>query len=149
MTLPTITATGNVAADPELRYTQSGKAATTVRILCNESRKKPEGGYETVSTTGLDAQFWETDAQQVADHIRKGDYVTVTGQLTVRHYDKQDGSKGTAVEVKYPRISKGLPKAGATTAAAPGQVTIQPNAWSTAPATNQPADPWATEPAPF
>ena len=55
MSLPTITATGNLTADPELRFTQAGKAVATVSIATNRSRKT-DAGWETTHTTYLTDQ---------------------------------------------------------------------------------------------
>ncbi len=38
-------------------------------------------------------------AEKLAPHIRKGTKLVVNGRLDVRQYDRNDGTKGTAVEV--------------------------------------------------
>ena len=44
MSLPTLTATGNLTAEPELRFTPSGKSVTTFTIACNDRRKDQTTG---------------------------------------------------------------------------------------------------------
>lgn len=137
MTLPSITATGNLAADPELKFTQSGKAVASLSVGCNENKKNDAGNWETVSTTWLRISLWDDEAQSAVEHLRKGDSVTVTGQLMTREFERNDGTKGLSVEVKYARISKNLPR---------GQRAAQPaqdNSWGGRPS-QQAADPWGT-----
>jgi single-strand DNA-binding protein len=139
MSLPSIQATGRLGDDPELRFTPGGKAVADFRIACDENKKNGDQ-WEKVSTTWLRVSIWERDAEAVAEHVKKGDLVTVIGSLTVREYDKKDGGKGTSVEIKNATVSKALPRVGA----------VQPSSsWQQpAPAqTNTTADPWSTQPA--
>jgi hypothetical protein len=41
MNEPTITMTGNLATQPELRFTPSGKAVAHVSVVCNPADKTP------------------------------------------------------------------------------------------------------------
>lgn len=129
MSLPTITATGNLAADPDLKFTQSGKPALNFRIGCNENKRDEAGQWQTVSTTWLGVTLWGDDAERYADLLHKGDQVMVTGQLTVREYDRTEGTKGTAVEVKFARVG-----VISTKSAAQPQQTAQSNPWGGQPA---------------
>lgn len=147
--LPTITATGNLAADPDLRFTASGKACANLRIGCNKNRKNDAGEWETTATVWLGVTLWGAEAERAVEHYKKGDEVTVTGHLITREYDRQDGTKGTAIEVDYPTVS--LPRIREDRQQ---QQTTQPagapptSAWGT-PATppEQPAAPAPAQPA--
>lgn len=126
MTLPTITATGNVGGDPELSWTPSGKAVCNISVGCNQNKKNQAGEWETVSTTWLRVQLWDQAAEAAAEAIQKGDQVMVTGQLDVRDYETKDGNKGKSVEVKFATIAKvvrggsgGGPRPAQRTQAAP------------------------------
>ncbi len=109
MTLPTITATGRLGADPELRYLGSGKPVANFRIACDDRRKEGDE-WKTLSTTWLAVDQWGDEAEAAAEHLKKGDLVTVVGQLNVREYDTNDGTKRLSVEIKYGRVSKALPR---------------------------------------
>lgn len=137
MTLPSVTATGNLGADPDLKFTPSGKAVASLSIGCNENKKNDAGQWETVSTTWLRISLWDDEAQSAVEHLRKGDQVTVTGQLVTREFDRNDGTKGLSVEVKYARVSKNLPRG----ARGERQAPQQDNAWGGQPQ-QQAADPW-------
>lgn len=108
MTLPTITATGRLGADPELRFTPSGKAVTNFRIACDD-RKKDGDEWKTENTVWLAVDQWDDEAESAAHNLKKGDLVTVIGSLNVREYD-HNGTKKTAVEIKYGRITTALPR---------------------------------------
>jgi len=145
MTLPTITATGNLGRDPEMRTTRSGKVCADLSIGCNKNRKNERGEWETVSTTWLRVTLWGAEAERARDIFRKGHEVTVTGQLSVREYEKQDGSKGTAIEVDYPTVSlpkiredRQAPAAATSEASAWGQPSTGGDSWATRPATDAP-----------
>lgn len=110
MTLPAITATGNLTRDPELRFTTTGKAAATITIACNDRQKDATGTWVDGATCFLDVQLWERDAEQACEHLRKGQRVTVEGRLSQRTWETKDGAKRTAVEVVRARITVPLPQ---------------------------------------
>ena len=130
MTLPSITATGRLGADPELKFTGSGKAVCNFRMACDK-KKQENGEWKTLSTVWLSVSLWENDAEAAAEHLAKGDLVTVVGQLNVREYERKDGTKGQSVEIDYGRVSKALPKSGGRSAPRP-QSTPSSNPWDTA-----------------
>lgn len=130
MSLPTITATGRLGADPELKFTPTGKAVANFRIASTESKKDANGQWQDVSTVWLGVSVWEKDAEAVAENLRKGDLVTVIGSLSTREYES-NGQTRLAVEIKWPTVSKALPKGVGGNAAAPVAAT---NPWDATPA---------------
>lgn len=140
MTLPSITATGRLGSDPELTFTPQGKALAKFRIACGERIKDQQSGeWKDGDTTWLSVALWEKDAEAAAEHLKKGDEVTVVGLLLVRDFEAKDGSKGRSVEVKWGKVSKSLPREKAASSASS-------SGWSSQP-TSAPADPWSTGPA--
>lgn len=139
MPLPTITVIGNLTADPELRFTNSGKAVVSLRIACNDRRKNDAGEWVDGDTTYLDAVSWNA-AEQIANELKKGQRIIVTGALKQRDYETKSGEKRTAYEVTADGVAP----------------IIRDNASRpTAPATTPASDPWAdagiqaTEQTPF
>ncbi len=103
MTLNKMMIIGNLGADPELRYTQSGKAVTQLRVAVNNSHKGPDGEWvEETQWFGVD--LWEQAAERAAEQFRKGNKVFAEGQLRVREYEGNDGQKRTAVEIRFARV---------------------------------------------
>ena len=45
MTLNKMMIIGNLGADPELRYTPSGKAVTDLRVAVNNNQRSPDGKW--------------------------------------------------------------------------------------------------------
>lgn len=99
MSLPQLTATGNLTADPELRFTPAGKAVANFTVACNKKRKTEAGGWEDVASCFLNCTVWDRDAEAVAEELRRGSQVTVVGALKQRTYDDRDGNKRTAYDV--------------------------------------------------
>ncbi|GAB2747679.1 single-stranded DNA-binding protein [Nocardioides pakistanensis] len=124
MSLPAVTATGRLAADPELRYTQAGHAVASLRIACTDRRRTPSGDWEDGDTTWLDVTAWRNLAEAAAEHLTKGDLVAVTGRLTQREHNGK-----TYHGITADTLARGLQTPGR-----PAQRTQSP----------QPQDPWGT-----
>lgn len=140
MPLPKIVIQGNLVADPELRFTPSGKAIAKMRVASSESRK--EGGeWKDGPTCFLDMTAFDTVAEQVAEDLSKGSPVLVTGRMQQREWQDNDGNKRQAYEVLVEAI-------GPVLRAKKGQSQRQQGSddpWaSTAPSGGK-ADPWAQD----
>lgn len=88
---------GRLARDPEVRYTQSGKAVASFTIACNRQVKKGSNGKQTADFISCVA--WEGIAQTVSNYLMKGREVLVEGRLQTRSYEAKDGSKRYVTEV--------------------------------------------------
>ena len=105
-----ITLVGNIVADPELRYTQSGAAvaqfsvASTPRIFDKQSNEWRDG-----ETVFLRVSVWREWAEGAADELYKGDSVIVQGKLKQRSFEK-DGQKRTVYEVDGDFVGKSVRK---------------------------------------
>ena len=108
--LPQISIDGRLVADPELRFTAAGKAACNMRVAASDSKKDDAGNWQTTEQVFINITLWEAEGEAAAEHYAKGDRVLVTGRLYQREYDKQDGSKGYSLEVKFPTVAK-VPRA--------------------------------------
>lgn len=94
--LNTITLIGRLTRDPELRYTQSGKAVATVRLAVDRGTTNPQGERET---DFIDVVVWDKQAETVANYLQKGRLVAVQGRLQIRQYETQEGQKREKAEV--------------------------------------------------
>ena len=145
----TICITGNLTADPELRFAQSGAAvanftiASTPRAFDKQSNEWKDG-----DTMFLNCSIWRQAAENVAESLTKGTRVIVQGRLKSRSYDDREGNKRTVFEVDVEEIGPSLARATAVVTRATGGGKPAPRQ----PAGRPPAaDPWATstEDAPF
>lgn len=88
-----ITIVGNLGQDPELSFTQSGKAK--VRFSVADTRKVGE----EKETTWHRCVAWGEQAEQIAANISKGQRVIVTGRYKTDEYTTKTGEKRTQMEV--------------------------------------------------
>ncbi len=111
----TTTITGNLTADPELRYTQNGLAvanftiASTPRTFDRQSNEWKDG-----EALFLRASVWREFAEHVAGSLSKGSRVIATGRLKQRSYDDRDGQRRTSIELEVDEIGPSLRYATAT-----------------------------------
>ena len=103
MTLNKMMIIGNLGADPELRYTPSGKAVTDLRVAVNNNQKGPDGEW-VEETLWFRVSVWEQAAERLAEQLRKGNKVYAEGQLRVREYETRDGEKRQSLELGFARV---------------------------------------------
>lgn len=109
-----ITIIGNLTADPELKFTNSGAAwasftiASTPRIY-----DKTSGDWKDGETLFLRATLWREAAENLAESLTRGTRVIATGKLKSRSYEK-DGEKRTVTELEVDEIGPSLRYATAT-----------------------------------
>lgn len=90
-------AIGRLGADPEIKRTRSGTSVLELRIAIDARTKR---GEEWVTlTTWCRASLFGRRADALAGSLRKGERVGISGALTVREYEKNDGTKGYSVEL--------------------------------------------------
>jgi len=97
----TITITGNLVDDPELRFTPSGVAVARFRIASTPRyRDNATGEWKDGDTLFLTCQVWRQAAENVAESLQKGMRAIVTGRLHQRSYETQEGEKRTVYELQ-------------------------------------------------
>lgn len=95
-----ITIAGNLIADPELKFTQSGKAVATFTVVSSKSSKKEDGTWENTDTTFWNIKAWGKTAENIADSLRKGVSVIVSGTAVQESWeDKNTGEKRSKISV--------------------------------------------------
>jgi single-strand DNA-binding protein len=97
----TVTFEGNLAADPELRYTASGKQIVELTVLVNERRHNPDtGDWEDGEPTRHRVKAFRQLGENIADSLAKGDRVIVHGTVTTDTWtDKDTGEKRTGQKI--------------------------------------------------
>jgi single-strand DNA-binding protein len=84
---------GRLARDPELRYTGTGKAVTTLTVAVNRGYGKDQ------EADFIPVVVWEKQAENCANYLTKGSQVGVQGRMQVRSYEAQNGEKRYVTEV--------------------------------------------------
>lgn len=87
-----LTLLGNLARDPEIKYTNEGLAITDLRIAVNRKWKDKEGN-DMGSVEFFNVTAWNKLAENCANDLKKGDRVIVSGRLNHRSFDTKDGKK--------------------------------------------------------
>lgn len=103
MTLNKMMIIGNLGADPELRYTPSGKAVTDLRVAVNNNQRGADGEW-VEETLWFRVSVWEQAAERMAEQLRKGNKVYAEGQLRVREFEGRDGEKRQSLELAFARV---------------------------------------------
>lgn len=96
MSLNRITIQGRLTADPELRYTQTGTAVTTVTLAVDRDRKDQNG--ERVADF-ITVVAWSGTAEFFCKYFSKGRMAVVDGRLELRNWVDKDGNKRQSAEV--------------------------------------------------
>lgn len=151
MANPQVTLVGNLTADPELRFTASGKAVASMTVATSDSTKNDAGQWEDKNPTFTRITVWDKTAENAAESLQKGDPVVAVGKIGTRTWQDKEGNTQYRTEmlscwalaydlrratIKVERIAREKPSA---------QAPDDP--WATS---APPADPWAaTTPPPF
>lgn len=105
--MSTIIATGNITAEPELRFTPAGKAVANFTIAENH-RTKQGDAYVDDGATFYRIAAWGSLAENAAESLHKGDRVTVTGQFRTREYTTRDGVQGRSLDITADTVGPDL-----------------------------------------
>lgn len=104
-----LTISGNLTADPELRYTQTGlpvasfTVAQSPRVFDRETNTWGDGDAVFIRCT-----VWRDYAENVAASLKKGMRVVAVGILTQSSYETKDGEKRTSYELQVDDIGPAL-----------------------------------------
>jgi single-strand DNA-binding protein len=116
-----ITVVGNLTADPELRYTQSGLAVANFTIASTpRTFDRQANDWKDGEALFLRASCWREFAEHVASSLTKGSRVVATGRLKQRSYETKEGEKRTAIELEIDEIGPSLRYATAQVTRASG-----------------------------
>lgn len=96
---------GNLAADPELRYTQSGTPVCNARLACTPtSYDKQSGQYKDEPTVYWPLTIWREAAEHASESFQKGSRVIVIGEVKNKPYTDRDGNQRDSFYVKVDEI---------------------------------------------
>lgn len=105
----TIAIVGNLTADPELRFTQSGAAVANFTVAStNRIFDRQSGEWKDGDALFMRCNLWRQPAENVAESLTKGTRVVVTGRLKQRSFETKDGDKRTVIELEVDEIGPSL-----------------------------------------
>jgi len=105
----TITVVGNLTADPELRFTQSGAAVASFTVASTpRTFDKQSGEWKDGEALFLRCNVWRQVAENVAESLTRGSRVLVSGRLRQRSFETKEGEKRTVIELEVDEIGPSL-----------------------------------------
>ena len=111
---------GNLGADPELRYTNTGTAVANLRIATNEQWTDKNGERQS-RTEWHNIVAWGKLGEICGKYLKKGRSIYVEGRLQTRTWDDQSGQKRYTTEVvaQVMQMLGGRPGEGGSDASEP------------------------------
>lgn len=88
---------GNLARDPEVRYTKTGKAVASFTIAATNTYTDSEGVAKE-QTAFINCVAWGKVGEQVGNY-KKGNRLFVEGRIQTLSYETQDNQKRYVTEV--------------------------------------------------
>ena len=90
--------TGRLTAQPELKQTPSGVSVCSFTLAVKRPRVKDKTDF-------INFVAWRNNAEFVCRYFKKGDAMEVSGALTSRKYQDQNGNNRVAFEVECDDVS--------------------------------------------
>ena len=87
---------GRLTKNPELRFTQSGKAVCSFTLAVDRPFTNQEGNREA---DFINIVVWNKPAENCAQYLAKGKLTAVDGRLQIRSYEGNDGQRRYVTEV--------------------------------------------------
>jgi single-strand DNA-binding protein len=142
-----ITVVGNLTADPELRFTQSGVAVAGFTIASTpRTFNRQTSQWEDGEALFLRSSVWRDQAEHVAESLHKGDRVIAQGKLKQRSFQDKDGNNRTSIELDVEEVGPSLLRAKAQVQRVQSQGGGQSRGFSSppqaAPPQQAPANDW-------
>ena len=105
----TLTITGNLTADPDLRFTGTGTAVAAFTVAASRRvYDQASGQWKDGDTLFLRCSAWRELADHAAETLTKGTRVIVTGRLKQRSYETPEGEKRTVYELDADDVGPSL-----------------------------------------
>jgi len=101
-----ITVTGNLTRDPELRFTQGGKAVCNLGVADDHRYMKDNEWQSDVTFHNL--TIWGDLGENVAASLFKGDTIVCNGRLAGRTWEDAEGAKRTSFDIIVDSIGPSL-----------------------------------------
>lgn len=104
-----LTVVGNLVADPELRFTQSGTPVCNFRVASTPSAfDKTAQEWRDGETLFVDCTIWRAAAEHVAASLAKGHRVVVSGRMLARTYTTREGEQRTTWGLEVDEVGPSL-----------------------------------------
>ena len=89
---------GNLGADPELKYTQSGQAVLRMRLATSESYVN-KAGERQQKTEWHTVIMWGKRGEALNNILSKGRSIAIEGRIQYRQWEDKEGNKRNSTEI--------------------------------------------------
>jgi single-strand DNA-binding protein len=89
---------GNLGKDPEVRYTQDGKAVASLTLATSESWKDQSGQVQEKTEWHRISMFGKL-AEIAGEYLRKGSQIYIEGKLQTRKWTNKEGQDQYTTEI--------------------------------------------------
>jgi single-strand DNA-binding protein len=103
-----VTITGNLTREPELRFTPSGAAVATFGVAVNRRWQNRQTNEWEEQVSYFDVTAWNQLAENVSECLTKGTRVTVSGRLEQRSWETQEGDRRSKIEIVADDVAASL-----------------------------------------
>lgn len=107
---------GRLTKDPELRFTQSGKAVCSFTLAVDRPYTGADGSRET---DFISIVVWNKTAENCSQYLSKGKLAAVDGRLQIRSYEDKNGQRRYVTEVVADAVRFLSPKSEGSQSEAP------------------------------
>ncbi len=90
---------GNLGNDPEVRYSQSGTAMTSISVATSESWKDKTSGEQQERTEWHRVKFFGRLAEIAGEYLKKGSQVYIEGKLRTDKYTDKAGVEKYSTDI--------------------------------------------------
>lgn len=94
---------GNLGKDPEVRFTQSGRAVANFSVATSEVWTGQDGGRQE-RTEWHNVVVWGKQAESCGQYLAKGRQVFVQGNIRTRSYEDKTGNTRYVTEIVAQRV---------------------------------------------
>ena len=89
---------GNLGRDPEVNQTKAGKNISKISIACGDDYKDKQG-QKVEQSNWINIVFFDRLADVVAEYLKKGSKVYVSGKQVTRKWQDNEGNDRYTTEI--------------------------------------------------
>jgi single-strand DNA-binding protein len=108
MSLSTVAGEFGLVTDPEIKFTDNGKAWAKFRGVTKERIRDSSGNWTDGKATFIDVLCFGKEAENLAESVLKGDSVVVVGKLQQREYADSEGNNKVIYQIMADLIGPSL-----------------------------------------
>jgi single-strand DNA-binding protein len=90
---------GRLGRDPEVKFTQTGKAVCNLRLACASSFKDKYTDAKIEKTEWIPVTVWGNLAEICGKYLKKGSQIYIAGRMQSREWEDKEGGKRKETEI--------------------------------------------------